>query len=174
MTIFPKQFSKVFFTLYGDPTKKGAIEDQRWKDANLVRVVSPFILFYAGKRMKSGILIHKNCKEAWRYAMAAVWKEAGQKQSTIDKWKVSTFGGSYNHRLMRGSNKPSMHSFGCAFDHFPEQNGLGDFTPFFQPDHPLVRAYKSAGATWGGDWNGNKKVMDERRPDGMHFQFADV
>jgi hypothetical protein len=75
---------------------------------------------------------------------------------------------------MRGGTKPSIHSFGAAFDHYPEQNGLGDFTPFFGPDHPLVRAYLAAGATWGGDWNGNKKVMDERRPDGMHFQFAGV
>jgi hypothetical protein len=173
MPKFPKQFSTAFYSLYGDAMKKGPMPDSKWQGANLVGVSVPFTLYYAGKPVKS-VTVHRACKDAFQAAMAAVWAEAGKSQATIDKWKVSVFGGSYCHRLMRGSNKPSMHSFGCAFDFYPEQNGLGDYTPFFQPDHPLVRAFLAAGATWGGDWNGNKKVMDERRPDGMHFQFASV
>lgn len=174
MIKFPKQFSSSFIALYGDCTKQGPIADPKWQASYLVRVQTPFTMFYAGQPMTKGLLLNKFCKAAFLEAMNTVWKEAGQKQKTIDAWKVSVFGGSYNHRLMRGGNRPSMHSFGIAFDHYPEQNGLGDYTPFFQPDHPLVRAYLAAGATWGGDWNGNKKVLDERRPDGMHFQFASV
>lgn len=174
MAVFPKQFSTAFYNLYGNPMKKGPVPDPKWQANYLVRVKTPFTMFYAGKPIKSGILINKNCKDAFLFAMNAVWTEAKQKQATIDAWKVSVFSGSYAHRLMRGGNKPSMHSFGCALDHYAEQNGLGDFTPFFKPDHPLTRAYLSAGATWGGDWNGNKKIMDERRPDGMHYQFSGV
>ena len=36
----------------------------------------------------------------------------------------------------------------------------------------VLDAWYRAGAVWGGDWDGDKDTLDERRCDGMHWQFA--
>jgi hypothetical protein len=65
-----------------------------------------------------------------------------------------------------------MHAYGCAIDFDAPRNGLGDKTPNFANIPEVLSAFKSEGAIWGGDWNGNGDTQDERRCDGMHWQFA--
>lgn len=81
-------------------------------------------------------------------------------------------GGTYCFRGMNnGSADPpaSVHSLGLAVDVNPAWNpyardGLRDDAYRMRTDaHPIVRAFKSRGWAWGGDWS---------RPDYMHFEFS--
>ena len=56
----------------------------------------------------------------------AIWEASGHDQAKIDEWGVSTFGGTYNFRPMRGSHHLSMHSYGCAIDLAPQRFPMGD------------------------------------------------
>jgi len=58
-----------------------------------------------------------------------------------------------------------MHSWGCAIDLDPANNGLGDRTPKFARYPKIIEAFKKEGWVWGGDWSNY---------DGMHFQMAKV
>lgn len=71
------------------------------------------------------------------------------------------YGGGFNWRPQRGSHKPSLHSWGLAWDFDPENNALGTRGHM----NPLiVEHFKRHGFFWGGDFHG--------RPDPMHVQFA--
>jgi hypothetical protein len=118
--------------------------------------------------------VNKNCANSLTKVLGSIWIESGKRQSIIHDWGMDLFGGAYNYRLMRGSSKLSTHAWGCAVDFDPARNGLGDYTPILLPSHPVAVIFKSEGWVHGADWNGNLKVMDERRPDAMHFQAAEV
>lgn len=75
------------------------------------------------------------------------------------------YGGGYNFRLMRRSTRLSLHSWGCAVDFDPARNGFGDTTPHFEHFPAVLNAFANQGWTWGGKWS---------KPDGMHWQAADV
>jgi len=51
-------------------------------------------------------------------------------------------------------------------------NSLSDNTPRFAQFPEVLDAWAKTGALWGGDWDGDKDTLDERRCDGMHWQFA--
>jgi hypothetical protein len=119
---------------------------------------------YADKPI-STILVHRKCSESLLRVFDAIWKAADFKQKTVDAWGASVFGGSYNFRLMRGGNRLSMHSWGCAIDLDPARNGFGDSTPHFAQVPQVLEAFASEGWAWGGPWG---------KPDGMHFQAARV
>jgi hypothetical protein len=163
---------------YGNPRGKGGTHNATWAKTNLVTVVVPFAMKTAWKNAKGGydpitrIRIHRKCSDSLARVLADIWTRAGQKQDVIDEWGMNLFGGSFAFRTMRGGSSLSMHSWGCAIDIDPARNGLGDYTPVLTPSHPVALAFKAEGWVHGADWNGNQKVMDERRPDAMHFQAA--
>ncbi len=171
MKPLPKQSDVLACTsVYGNP--KGNRPDQAsvaWQRANLVRLVPPFTMTYAGTPIKS-MAIHKYCKEHFEHFLELVRGAAERKQSTLDFWGVSRFGGSFNYRLMRGGNVLSMHSFGCAIDLDPARNALKDSTPRFLEFPALVDAIRKSELVWGADWNGDGQTADTRTWDGMHFQ----
>lgn len=165
---------------YGNPRGKNGLHDAKWARDNLVLVPVPFAMKTAWKNAKGGydpitkIRVHRKCAESLTRVLNDIWARAGQKQATINAWGVNLFGGSFAFRTMRGGSKLSMHSWGCAIDLDPARNGLGDYTPILTPSHPVALAFKAEGWVHGADWNGNSKVLDERRPDAMHFQAARV
>lgn len=168
--VWPKQ--SVLNEFYGDPRGIGGVVSSKWAAKNLVRVKPPFRMTYAGTPI-SGITVHRLCADAMLAALTDIWLGCEKKQAVVDRLGASIFGGCFVYRLMRGSaTRLSTHSWGCAIDLDPARNGLGDYTPSFLPGSPVVEAFLKQGAVWGGDWNGNKRIMDERRPDAMHFQFA--
>ena len=86
---------------------------------------------------------------------------------------MSVFSGSYCFRTMRGLQHLSMHAYGCAMDFDAPRNGLHDQKPHFAVlRQEVVEPFLKLGGVWGGDWNGDGSSADERRADGMHFQFA--
>ncbi|MEW6125371.1 MAG: M15 family metallopeptidase [Pseudomonadota bacterium] len=139
---------------YGEPTSRG------WEASNLVVIKCPWVLRYEGKPAK-GIRIHRKCAASLARVLDAIWDVVGRSQAEIDRIGMSTYGGSFEIRLMRGGKAMSMHSYGCALDFDPDRNGLGDKTPAM--DQRVIAAFESEGWEWGGHWS---------RPDGMHFQAA--
>ena len=106
-------------------------------------------------------------------ALEAVFDELAKEGSAyIMEAGLDKFGGSFNYRPMRGGTALSMHAYGCAIDFDPANNGLGDKTPRLAKFPKVIETFYKHGAIWGGDWNGNGDTLDERRGDGMHFQFA--
>lgn len=66
---------------------------------------------------------------------------------------LKTYHGSYNRRLIHGTDRWSLHSWGAAID-----INIGLTQPEF-----LVDCFELAGFTWGGRW--------ESRPDPIHFEI---
>jgi hypothetical protein len=159
-------------SFYGNPRGKNVTQPSaKWESEYLVFFKPPFRITYAGKHVAQ-FKVNKNCLVGFQEAFNNLYKAAGGKQKTLDHWGVSIFAGCYNYRLMRGGNSLSMHSWGCAIDLDPANNSLSDNTPRFSQFPEVLDAWAKTGALWGGDWDGDKDTLDERRCDGMHWQFA--
>jgi peptidoglycan hydrolase-like protein with peptidoglycan-binding domain len=82
---------------------------------------------------------------------------------------LKTYEGSYNPRLIRGSDTAlSTHSFGIAIDFNAKWNGLGVIPPKVGAEgsvRELVEIANKNGFYWGGHFT---------RKDGMHFEVAQV
>jgi hypothetical protein len=152
---------------YGNPRGKNLDQpDTQWVTENIVRVLPPFPMTYAGRPART-ISIHKKCAESLSRVLFAVWDYSGRKQGILDQWGASVYGGGFNYRLMRGGTRLSVHSWGAAIDLDPERNGFHDTTPNFANHPAVVKAFEDEGWTWGGRWSGASC-------DGMHFQAARV
>jgi len=78
-------------------------------------------------------------------------------------YKIRMLGGFCARRKMNNpSKRPSLHSWGAAFDANWDMNGFGHDGQRDLPD-AVIDAFEAEGWEWGGSW---------RVPDYMHFQFA--
>lgn len=170
MTIWPKQSEVDAF--YGNPRRYGAANvAQYWYRENIVMISAPF--FMRMIKPVSKFPMHRRCAEATKAWLEDVWKNSGRDQRVIDDWGLSVFSGSYCFRTMRGMQHLSMHAYGCAVDFDAPRNGLHDQKPHFASlRQEVIEPFLRLGGLWGGDWNGDGSSADERRADGMHFQFA--
>lgn len=160
MTAWPKDNMAAKVAFYGDPRgPHGA--DPKWEAANLVRIVPPFQMSYAGKPIKT-ITVHKKIMNAVTDAFLDIWEACGRDQKKVDKTGASDWGGCFNYRVIAGSSNLSNHSFGCAIDLSPRTNGFN--TGKGTINSIVVDAFKRQGAFWGGDYKG--------RTDPMHFEFV--
>lgn len=157
---WPKDTMAAKVAFYGDPRGPHGV-NERWFAANVVKVVPPFRMTYAGKPIKS-IAIHKKCADALRAALDAIWEACHKNQGQVEAYGLHEYGGSFNYRLIRGSSNLSNHSFAIAVDIAPSGNALG-VTKGKMPKF-AVDAFKAQGARWGGDYSGRK--------DWMHFEFV--
>jgi hypothetical protein len=160
ITHWPKPDELIGF--YGDPRGKTGGASMTWESKNLVYVTPPWKLFtsWDGKPV-TRFRIHKACAESLVRIFTGLWNFYGRQQELINRVGLSSFGGAYVFRTMRGSNKLSMHAYGCAVDFDPARNKLGAKFPAFGQEGNTVAAFESEGWTWGGHW---------KRPDGMHFE----
>jgi D-alanyl-D-alanine carboxypeptidase len=161
MTQWPHDDNASLITFYGQP----------WEDLSLLtHVAPPFVMRYEGAQVH-GILIHVKCSDALNAALNAAWVHYGHDQAQIDASGLSNYSGSYNYRTVRGATNLSCHAFGAALDIDAEHNpmyynpnvGLPLRPPCAMPQ-PVVDAFNTVGATWGGTFL--------HRVDKMHFQFA--
>lgn len=152
---WPKDTTAAKNAFYGD------FHGKNWSSENLVRLVPPFQMYYVGKPMKSGILVHKKIAPALKAAFDEIWEKCGKDQGKVDKTGASDFGGCFNIRQIAGSNSYSNHSWACAIDLAPGTNG---FNMKGTLPSLVVDAFKRQGAYWGGDYKGRK--------DPMHFEFV--
>jgi len=161
---WPKQIDCDLF--YGNPRGRNGVSNAKWETENLVPIVPPYQMFYAGQPIKT-FRFHRKCAEAVLKALQAINEATKGDKLLLTASGANVFGGSYNFRLMRNGTKLSMHSWGCAIDLDPANNQLGDQTPKIQKYPFIIKAFEDQGATWGGHWAGASC-------DGMHFQFARV
>lgn len=170
MTKWPLQSEADAF--YGNPRgRNGLSVNRNWYRQNIVLVKPPFAMRMI--KPVAAIPIHKKCAEATLAWLEAVWGNASCDQRVIDQWGMSVFSGSYCYRTMRGLQHLSMHAYGCAIDFNAPFNALHDRTPRFASLRAeVVEPFIKLGGVWGGDWNGNGQTADERRADGMHFQWT--
>jgi D-alanyl-D-alanine carboxypeptidase len=173
MAIWPTQAEVLTRrSVYGNPVgPTGGTENRVWVQNNLVLVPVPFRMAMGDIKI-TRIRIHKHVAPSLARILQDLLDRAKGKQATLDHWGVSRFGGSFNFRPMRGLSTLSMHAFGCAIDLDPARNGLGDSTPRFAEFPEVLKAFEVEGCTWGGDWSGDGQTADERRCDGMHWQFT--
>jgi hypothetical protein len=75
--------------------------------------------------------------------------------------KCKEYGGCYNFRSKRTSARLSTHCWGIAVDLNPRTNQMGAKGNM---DEGIIEIFRDNGFKWGGDW---------KRPDPMHFQFAE-
>ena len=151
---------------YGNPRGANGRESAAWVRQNIVALRCPWKLVTSWDQQPvRAISIHQKCAESLGKVLSQIWANAGQDQAKINEWGMNLYGGGFNFRLMRGSNRLSMHSWGCAIDFDPSRNGLGDVTPNFEHIPEVLTAFAAEGWVWGGRW---------RRPDGMHWQAATV
>jgi len=150
---------------YGNPRGKNGNVNPHWYEENLLRVQTPWKLYYDGKPLTRGILFHRKAAASLTSVFKRIWDAAAHSQAQIDAWGMSDFSGSFNYRLKRGGRSLSMHSYGCAVDFDADRNGFGDRTPHFAGAQHVLDAFAAEGAIWGGTWS---------KPDAMHWQFARV
>lgn len=155
MSRWPRDNQDSLIQFYGDPGS-GAVESQ------LVKVSPPFKMNYEGAPVPA-LLFHTKAASALLAALTKVWNYYGRDQKKIDALGISKTAGTYNKRKIRGSDtKWSNHAYGAAIDINAEENG---FNVAGNIPLPMIAAFKSEGARWGGDYKGRK--------DPMHFEFCD-
>jgi hypothetical protein len=168
---WPKQSECDAF--YGNPRGRGgAVAAPGWTRDNLIMLVPPFKMAMGPIKI-SKFPVHRKCRAAFAEWLETVWKNAGRSQKAISVYGMDVFSGSYNYRVMRGGRALSMHAYGCAVDFDAPRNAMTDRTPHFaEVREAVVTPFLKLGGVWGGDWDGDGSSADERRADGMHFQFA--
>lgn len=158
MTKFPKDTMAEKIAFYGDPRGPHGV-NETWFSNNVIRVIPPFKMTYAGKPIQS-IAFHKKAAPALQAALQAIWEACDKDQKKVEASGLSEYGGSFNYRLIRGSSEISNHSFAIAIDIAPTGNALG-VTKGKMPAF-AIKAFKDQGFKWGGDYKGRK--------DWMHFE----
>ena len=76
--------------------------------------------------------------------------------------ELRTWNGCFNIRKKVGGRTASLHSWGIAVDLNAAWNGFNR-KPSLSPG--FVKCFTDAGFLWGGVW---------KRPDGMHFELANI
>jgi hypothetical protein len=167
MTIWPHQ--QLARTFYGDPDPEhDGVPSRAWEDAALTTIVPPYrmVLAWDTSRVVRKIRVHRKCAWSLTKILTGIANHFGSEQD-LEANRMHLYGGCYNFRTMRGSNKLSMHSYGCAIDLDPEANYLGREYQEGLGMMPMavVKLFEDEGWTWGGKW---------RRADAQHFQAASL
>lgn len=84
----------------------------------------------------------------------------------VKRARMHLYGGCYNFRLIKNSNRLSTHAWGASIDLDPGKNPLGvkyDESKGMMPK-PVIKIFEAEGWKWGGRF--------QSRPDCMHFQAA--
>lgn len=166
MTTWPKQSECDVF--YGNPRSQVDPSEAsfKWIAENIVIATPPWKLITAWDfKTVHGVRVHRKCYDSLLRVFNLIWNASGKSQMKIDEWGMNLYAGGFNFRLMKGGNRLSMHSWGCAVDFDSARNGFGDLTPNFAKVPAVLEAFENEGWTWGGNW---------RKPDGMHWQAARV
>lgn len=170
--------TKALNALFGTPYTSRLRPNPAWQEANLVYIDLPYTMRIAWdttQRVKR-IRVHRLLVDDFKKAFSNVWAEARSQVKEKYGYELSSafydsktaallralgldlYGGTYEFRLMRGSESLSMHSYGVAIDIDPAHNAMGT-----RPTMPqwFVSQWIAAGFSWGGSW---------RKQDGMHFE----
>lgn len=105
------------------------------------------------------IRIHDKCADNLRGVLATVYGHYGLDE--IKRLRLDLYGGSYNHRKMRGGSSWSTHAYGAAIDWDPSNNALNTRAPAATLSRPEYddwwdiweqAGWLSLGRSRGYDW----------------------
>lgn len=132
-----------------------------------VSVVMPFKFRIAWEPEKTvqKITVHHKCAEAFKNVWAKTLAHYGIKE--VQALRLDMFGGCVNVRKMRGSNRWSMHAYGCAWDIDPGRNSLQSTAKTAQLAKPAYKPFWDIVYSEGG-----LSLGLERNYDWMHWQFT--
>lgn len=157
----PSYYGKIELSNDGRPT-------ERWEARSLTKVLAPYPLrlAWAPDTVVRKITCHRLLAPSLLQCLARILEHYGSLEA-VSAAGMDLYGGCYNFRPMRGGTNLSMHSYGIAIDLDPDRNALNRKWEKGKGMMPLevVRIFREAGWTWGGDWH---------RADCMHFQAASV
>ncbi len=120
---------------YGDPKDKG------WFDKNMAVCRLPFSLRQSWNGVRiDRFHVHKLVMNAMLDALLEI--EAYGGMVFLRQHDLDMYGGVYNDRNKRGSNVPSIHSFGAAIDYCPK---LGPFREPGRMPYFIVKAFIKRG-----------------------------
>lgn len=150
-TTFPLQRDMSRF--YGHPGP--AVE------AQLVFVPCPWELKIAWdiRQKTRRIRIHRKCADSLAEVLERQWEHYGERG--LEAIGVHLYGGSYNHRRMRGGSSWSTHAYAAAIDWDPARNALRTKAPHARLSHADARdwweiweaaGWLSLGRARGFDW----------------------
>lgn len=134
------------------PIKYSELTDKFGAHGNmksLVRMEFPFMMYLSWEKethVKS-TLVHPYIKDDLEEVLEEIRVYYGE--AFIYEHNLNEWGGCYNDRQSRGSNRWSTHSWGLAVDYLPS---LGGFRKPSLTPAPVVEAFKDHGFIWGGDW----------------------
>jgi hypothetical protein len=169
MNTFPSEATAELNAYYGNPdSNSDGAADPLWEAANIVNLVPPYkmVLAWDTSRSVSRIRCHRKVSDSLTIILHNIASHYGT-QSEIEAARLHLFGGAYMFRLMRGSPRLSVHSWGAAIDLDPAYNQFGrryDESLGMMP-HVVADIFAEQGWTWGGHWP---------KADAMHFQAARV
>lgn len=165
--IFPEDTREALDAFYGKhvigadgkPTAK-------WEQENLKLFKTPYPMTLAFEPFSTvtKIRCHKLVGESLVHVLEEILKQLGSLEE-VQRARVHLFGGCYNFRAIKGSNRLSTHAWGAGIDLDPDRNGLGikhDPTKGMMRLE-VVKIFEKEGWKWGGRFG---------RPDCMHFQAA--
>lgn len=156
--VWPKSYTPQFDAFFGPVG-----------ESNLVRLNFPYPmkLAWAPYSKVTSTRCHKKVADSAARVLSAVLAHYGQ--AKISELKLDVFGGCYNLRAIRGGSKPSMHSWGVAFDFDPGRNQLKwgrDKASFAKPE------YNAWWQAWEAE--GWTSLGRERNFDWMHVQAGGI
>lgn len=146
---------------FGNPSVNNSI----WVDNHLTTIFPPWKMIYIEDNGKASPVTHfmfnKAAAISLNRVLAEIWSECNKDQSVIEKMHLNEFGGTYNYRMIRGSNHISNHAYGAAIDIAPNHNELGKSWVDNTGMIPLIaiKCFKAEGWRWGGDYHSRKDCM---------------
>jgi len=145
---------------YGVPNKTGA--------GYLVTMKLPYPMFlnWETKTYVKSFQVHKLVHDSLKAIFTEILAVYGLAE--IKRLQLDDYGGCFNYRLMRGSNKtPSVHSWGCAIDIDPDRNLLHENHRTARFARPEYKAFIDIFYKHGWESLGREEDRDW-----MHFQIA--
>ena len=142
---------------------------------NNLKLTDVFYYSFDGKLHKGQVVIHKNLENE----IKDIFKQIEKSKFPIDKvipickysWSDSASmadnnTSAFNYRIIKGTKKLSLHSYGIAIDINPflnpwvKGNEVDPHNAVYRPGEPgtltstsiVVQLFKDKGWQWGGDW----------------------
>ena len=160
--LFPHEDVLNLNKFYGDPSGDNGEVDPKWFKENIVAWTPPYPMFFnaSGQQFKT-MKLHKKVVNVFDAAFKEVLSHFGPEN--IKKLHLDQSGGSYNYRLMRGSDRLSVHAWGIAIDMDPARNPY----PQKWKEGMINRQFCDILMKHGICWRGLNGDIDA-----MHFQCA--
>lgn len=138
-----------------------------WEGENLTRITTPYPLTLSWDLSVQvrRVTCHKKVAESLTRAFAAILTHYGSFKD-VQRARMHLWGGCYNFRLIKDSNRLSTHSWGAGVDiddHDKNPQGVPyDGESAGMMPMPVIQIFENEGWKWGGRF--------VKRPDCMHFQ----